>query len=135
MAFACSITNLKGVVQAVLRDFRKTQVVIPLCDSRTAKTTLSIYNPVLMKYGMTLLSPMDKMLKVRYNGHLVFWGRLLLPVWKAEEGIVEIPCIDSSVIYKKHYHTFGCRAVDYGYFVDGSGMWTLAESVEPLQTQ
>lgn len=133
--FHLQITELKGDVLATLTDFKDTEVVIPHCDSRTAKTTLSIYNPTLMKLGMGLVAPMSRMLKIRYNGHLVFWGRILLPVWKTEQKTVELSCIDSSVMYKKHYHTFGCRAVDYGYFIDGSGMWTLTESVEPLQTQ
>lgn len=135
LGFRIQVTNLKGDVLATLDGFKDTEVVVPLNDSRTAKTTLSIYNPQLMKAGMSLVQPLSRMLKIFYNDHLVFWGRILLPEWDAEAGTVELSCIDSSFIYKKHYHTFGCRAVDYGYFVDGSGMWTLAESVEPLQTQ
>lgn len=133
--FRIQVTELKGDVLTSLFDFKDTQVVIPINDSRTAKTTLSIYNPKLMKWGMGLVAPLSRMLKIFYNDHLTFWGRILLPEWDAEAGTVVINCIDSSFVYKKHFHTFGTRAVDYGYFVDGSGMWTLAESVEPLQTQ
>lgn len=135
LGFDIKVTELKGDVLATLVDFKDTQVVIPLNDTRTAKTTLSIYNPILIKNGMGLLAPLARMIKILYNGHLVFWGRILLPEWDAETGLVTVNCIDSSFVYKKHFHTFGHRAVDYGYFVDGSGMWTLAESVLPLQTQ
>src|SRR6201985_1027386 len=133
--FQIQVTDLKGEVLATLANFKDTEVVIPINDSRTAKTTLSIFNPALMRGGMALVQPLSRMLKIFYNGHLVFWGRILLPEWDADQNQVVINCIDSSFMYKKHFHTFGCRAVDYGYFVDGSGMWTWAESVKPLQTQ
>jgi hypothetical protein len=135
VGFHAEVTDLKGEVLAVLQDIKETEVIIPLNETRTAKLTLSIYNPVLMKHGMSLVAPMSRLIRIRYNGYLVFWGRILLPTWKGEEAKVELSCIDSSVMYKKHYHTYGCQAVDVGYFVDGTGMFCLAESVEPLQTQ
>ena len=133
--FDVQITLLNSTVLATLHDFSETEVFIPINESRTAKTTISVYNPMLVKLGMGLVQPLSRMLKIWYNRKLVFWGRILVPHWQGERGIVEITATDASLCYKHNNHKYGDKAVDDGYFVDGSGMWVLAESAACTQKQ
>lgn len=68
-----------------LTQFTDGQVEIPLNDQRTAKVTISVYDPACQD-----ILPLERFLHVRYLGKVVFWGPMTDPVWDVTDGTVTI---------------------------------------------
>ncbi|WP_297775063.1 hypothetical protein [Mycobacterium sp.] len=126
------ITDLLGVVKATCWQHEGGGVDIPLMDSRTATLKLSVYDPNVIE-----VKPLERMLKVFYNGHLEFWGVMLTPTWSSTadgDPAVQINAHDPTIWWKKNNHRYGDRVLK-GFPIDGRGLWQLAESAIPLQEQ
>ena len=130
MSLRCQFTMLNGYVTATPNQFEDLEVTVPLNDSRTAKVKLSIHDG-----NAAEIRPLERMMKVYFNGVLVFWGVIIKPVWDAESGTVEVNCIDPTIRLKHRHHRYGHAAVNFGYFIDGRGMKTLVESAIVTPTE
>lgn len=126
------ITDLSGNVLTTLFNNKGGEVIIPRSDSRTAKVALSVFDPKCVH-----IKPLKRMLKVWFNGHIVFWGVMLKPIWTSAAGqnVVEINAHDQSIWWKKNFHRYGDYAVDTGYPISGAGIRVLHESAVPLPRQ
>ena len=127
MALRVGITDLAGEVKTWLTEFSDLSVEVPLNESRTANVTMSIYDEAFQH-----VSCGDRMLKVVYNEHLIFIGRIVIPRTSARDAICELSCIDNTILLKHHYHRFGDPAVDQGFTWDGAGLVTLIQSAHPI---
>jgi hypothetical protein len=128
--FRIAITNLDGEVVAQPFQFESAEVVVPLNDSRTARVTLSMHDPVAQE-----ILPLKRLLKVYYGTLLVFWGYITQPIWDAQSGLIEVNAHDPTLKLKHHFHRYGDWAVDFSYPLDGIGMRILLESTIPIQPQ
>jgi hypothetical protein len=127
------ITDLDGEVKATLWKRGVGEVSRPVGDSATAKVNLSIYRPEAAH-----VIPLERMLKVSYLDHLVFWGPILTPAFtfgRPASSIVEIAAHDPTLSWKKNNLRYGDYAVDVGYPLDGLGMAIVAEAALPSPAQ
>jgi hypothetical protein len=123
------ITALDGHVLYGIREHQGIEVVIPISDSRTAKCTISIYEPAAQ-----YVRPLANLLKIYWHEYLVFWGVILTPVWNATrggEGTVEINAHDLSLAWKKNFCRYGDRIVDEGAPFDGRAIRRISECAIP----
>lgn len=115
----------------------QTQVTVPLCDSRTATTRVSLWDSTTMG----VVKPLSRMLKVywiptpAHTPKLIFWGVILKPTYDFSEGTCTIQAHDQSIWAKKNYHRYGDIVVDKGYTIDGRGIRNLFLSALPLDSQ
>ena len=132
-------TDLEGEVVGTPSNFWDTQVEIPLNDARLASTTVSIYDTVGLGAGGENVTPADRMLKVTYGDHLVFWGQILTPVWDAANKSVQLQAHDPTIRLKRHFHRYGDFAVGTrsqgGYPLNGMGARILVLSSFPTDRQ
>lgn len=130
MRLGAVITDIWGKPLHNVQLHQGLEVTWPLCDSRTAKMTLSVYHPACM-----YIRPLDRLLKVTYGNMLLFHGIILKPVWSGKAGTLEINAHDPTLKLKHAYHRYGDYVVDYGYPMDGTGLKALIESSVPIEPQ
>jgi hypothetical protein len=128
--FRVFITDQEGVVVAAPERWEDTEVVIPLNDSRTARTTISLHDVAAAQ-----VTPLDRLLKVYYGSLLVFWGYILNPIWDAAAGTVEINAHDPTIKLKHHFHRYGDTVVENVVPVNGTGMRNILLSAAPTLAQ
>lgn len=85
-----------------LSNFTGTNLKIPKNDSRRAKTSIYLDDPVV-KY----VRAYSRMLRIHYRGRLVYWGVINLPEYNLEENTVTINSIDPSIRLYHHMLRFG----------------------------
>jgi hypothetical protein len=125
-----AITNLDGDTVARINQYSELEVIDPLCDSRTARVTISIYD-----HAAAEAQPLSRGLKIAYGDVLIFNGIIVQPSIDFAAGTVTIAAHDPTLKLKHHYHRYGDIVVDYGYPVDGTGMRMLIESSIPIEPQ
>lgn len=124
------VTDLAGNGLARIAQYEALEVVDPMCDSRTARLTISIYDP-----AAALLAPLSRGLKVIYGDALIFNGLIVSPTTDYAAGTVDVIAHDPTLKLKQHYHRYGDIVVDDGYPIDGLGMRRLVESTIPMEPQ
>lgn len=135
MVFEVEITNLMGEILAttrsdragegpsggdplVFQNYSGLQVEIPLADSRTARMTCALANPVVQHLffdgtadGDSVqwkIGALGRMLRVYYRGESqpVFWGPILMATADMAQGTYEINAHDPTLRLKHHYANF-----------------------------
>lgn len=130
MELRARLTTIWGEHLDSVYDHQGIEVVWPLNDSRTAKVSLSIYDPILR-----FVKPVETLLNITLGPYLLFYGFITQPVWDAAAGTVEVNAHDVTLKLKHHFHRFGDVVVDIGYPLDGKGMRQLIESSIPNERQ
>lgn len=130
MQLKLAVTALDGTGLGVLTQFEGLEVLDPLCDSRTARVRVSIYDSVVRH-----LAPLSRGLKVAYGDALIFNGIVVQVSTDYAAGTVDIIAHDPTLKLKQHYHRYGDIVVDAGYPIDGIGMRRLIESTIPMEPQ
>lgn len=93
---------------AVLEDFADAEVYIPLNDSRTAKLSLSMGDPLIRTGTLRPYSTQLHFTYVTPNGaHLVMWGIVTLLEYDSENERVTVSVVDHSLRLKSHFVRFG----------------------------
>lgn len=128
VGYQFSITTLRyptvePVIKRKLFQFWDGETEIELNELRTAKVTISMYDPACED-----ILPLERFLRVRYLGEVIFWGPMLEPDWNFDESKVTINAIDEGYRMVKHFVRIG-DAVETDEFttVDHRGVLALRD--------
>ncbi len=85
-----------------LTQFWDGEVEIPLDDMRSARVTISVYDPACLD-----VLPLERFLHVRYQGSVIFWGPITDPEWDLTNGRVTINALGPEYRLVKHFVRVG----------------------------
>lgn len=131
MQLEALITDRHGEPLTRLLQFVDLSVEEAINDATRARLTISIWD-----HACSYISPGDTMLKVQYEGILIFWGIIMIPTTRFGGEIVEVNAMcPGALAAMRNYLRWGDVAVDYGYTLDGKGMRVLMEACAPSVEQ
>lgn len=97
--FEVEITNLQGTVLATPVNFKDLKIEWPISDVRTASFSLSLYDPAVAQLRSIdgqgkLWGALSRMVRIRYRGHLLFWGIITEPKARASGKRIQVNAAD-----------------------------------------
>jgi hypothetical protein len=89
-------TDENEVVHDHVEQYSNLSVDLPISDDRSAKLTLSLYDPNVQNLVFTShghrIAALGRMIRIKYRGRTIFWGIVTEPKFSTRTKQVEINC-------------------------------------------